>query len=371
MLRLFASLLLICSVLPLLGQTAGELAFAMSTRYAPYANWEKFVDVDQLEGQQAASYWRSADTLRAARSAEDLPLAGLHLALDPGHVGGRWAAYEGRDFVINEGDYRVREGELVLEVAQRVREQLQALGAEVTLLREGDEPVNLKPPFDYLEVAGREVQKPTIMTFEALMKYRQALRNRSVRLSVVIGEIVERARLVNEVIQPDALLSLHINAAQWPKNKPGETGLRLVKSNHLHVLIFGCLSDRELSSPAQQEQFLVKLLNGSGAEELGLGAAVGGALAEATGLPASIYDGQNAIRVDADAPTVWARNLMLVRLAECPTVLVEPYIANSEAVYSRIQQALGNRAKGKELAEDDILIEYANGLVAGVRAMYQ
>ena len=371
MLRSFYYLIALCSALPLTGQTAGELAHALATRYAPYANWQRVLDVDVIAQDSVDSYARTAEEIRAHRTADDLPLAGLHLALDPGHVGGRWAAYEGRDFVINEGDFRVREGELVLEVAQRVHTQLVELGAQVSLLREGFEPVNPRAPFDYLEGAIRELPMPKELTFDSLLAYGEAVKQRAIRQSVVIGEIAERARLVNEVIQPDALLSLHINAAPWPKNEPGESGRRLVKSNHVHVLIFGCLSDQELSAPRQQEQLITKLKNGSAAEELALGTAVGGALAEATKLPASFYAGQNAVRLKTDAPTVWARNLMMLRMVQCPTVLLEPYVANSEAVYARLQQALSDRAAGNQLADDDILVEYADAIVAGVRAMYE
>ncbi|HAV12132.1 MAG TPA: hypothetical protein DCX06_01370, partial [Opitutae bacterium] len=313
------------------------------------------------------------------RKVDTRPLTGLHIALDPGHVGGRWAKYEGRDFVIEDSDYRVREGELVLEVAQRVRSQLLELGAEVTLLREGAEPINPKPPLAYLELAARQIARPKELNFETLLDYGYALRDRSIHLSVVTGEIAERARVVNEVIQPDAFISLHINAAPWPLGdaKPGEQAMalgrvkRLVKSNHVHVLVFGCMSRRELSSPRQQEQFVKKFLNGSAAMEHRLGRSLGEALIEASGLNASSYEGENAIRMDVEAPVMWARNLMLLRTVECPTVLLEPYVANSEAVYSRIQSALHARATGAKLPDNDILLEYTDAVVSGVRAVYE
>lgn len=379
MLRFLICGLMLCGVALLNAQArADDLAYAFSTRYAPYANWEAVLDVDLLATQTRSAYWRRADAIKAARTEGSLPLEGLHLALDPGHVGGRWAFYEGRDFVIREGDYRVREGELVLEVAWRVREALELLGAEVTLLRERDEPVNPKSPLEYLELAREQVTMPQKPTYASLLGYAVAVRNRAIRLSIVVGEVAERARLVNEVIQPDMLLSLHINAAPWPtvlvsecERKSGRaSSLRLVKSNHVHVLIFGCLSDVELSSPRQQEQLVTKLLNGSGAEERMLGRAIGSALIDGTGLPASHYAGQNAIYLDREVPELWARNLMLLRMVECPIVLLEPYVANSEAVYPRLQDALAVRAQGGDLSEDDILVEYADAVVDGVLRMY-
>jgi hypothetical protein len=373
------------------------LAFELSTRYAPYADWQAVVDVELLGELSVARYWRSAEAIRVERGADALPLAGLHLALDPGHIGGVWAETEGRRFRIAEGDYLVMEGELVLEVAQRVREQLLALGAEVTLLRETNEPVNPKGPLDYLQQARQEVAPPTVRSWRALWDYGLALRARAIHLTVITGDLAERARLVNMKIQPDAVISLHINAAPWPKGVASSSGkvesetggkvesvkaiwlsafspqplvfqeLRLVRSNHLHVLIFGCLSGAELQSEGQQAQLATKLLNGSGSEELLLGGALANALARATVLPAAGYDGLNAILLDSHNPYLLARNLMLLRMMECPVVLLEPYVANSEVAYARIQSALANRAQGLPLAGDDILVEYADGVVAGVR----
>jgi len=369
-----------------------DLADAMNTRYAPYAEWATIFDVELLAEQDVVPYWRTAEVIRSTRAEGALPLAGLHLALDPGHIGGEWAAREWRDFVIGAEDFRVREGELVLEVAQSVRDQLQALGAKVTLLREDLEPINTKPPLDYFERAIADVSPPKDETIDAFKEYGLALRNRTIRLAIVNGEILERARRVNEELKPDALISLHINAASWPvatavAPKAGSAiedtsaalaekvasevpQLQLVDTNHVHVLIFGCLSASELSSPEQQEGLIKKLLNGSAAEERALGRALGAALLEGTQLPASVYDRQNAILLDADRPAVWARNLMLLRLAECPTVLLEPYVANSKPVYPRIQKALAARATDGALPEDDILVEYTDAVVAGVLQMY-
>jgi N-acetylmuramoyl-L-alanine amidase len=350
-------------------QSVESLAHAMATRYAPYADWPALFDIEQLVGDPAPRYWQTAAEIDAAREAADLPLAGLHLALDPGHIGGAWAAAEGRHFRIAADDFYVREGELVLEVAQRVQAALVELGAEVTLLRETSVQVNPKGPVDYLQLAAQQVLVPAGASLAELVDYGAALRARAVRLSIVVEELAARARLVNETIRPDALLSFHINAAPWPES-PAGARLQLVDSNHVHALIFGCMSQRELQSAAQQAQLAVKLRNGSAAAERRLGAALSQSLAAGTGLPASRYGGKNAILLDAQYPYLYARNLLLLRSVECPTVLLEPYVANSQAVYSRLQDALTQRASGAALAADDILLEYADAVVAGVLACY-
>ena len=355
---------------------APELASELTTRYAPYANWQSVVDVDALAQRAESRYWRTAEEIALQRGDGDLPLAGLHIALDPGHIGGQWAAAEGRQFRITEDDFYVREGELVLAVAELARTKLRALGAKVTLLRESAWRVNPSNPVEYLELAAAQISPPNESSLSAFWAYGCALRARAVHLSIVKGDLMERARQVNREIQPDALISLHINAAAWPTENESEVSdrgnamLRLVDANNLHVLIFGCLSDDELQAENQQEQLAVKLTNGSGPAELLLGGAMATALAEATELPAARYRRSNAILLNSQQPYLFARNLLLLRMAECPTVLLEPYVANSIGAYGRLQSALANRAAGRALAEDDILLQYAEAVVAGVRACY-
>lgn len=353
---------------------AENLAYALSTRYAPFASWEQSVDVDALATESVSRYWRTADAIRSQRGEGDLPLAGLHLALDPGHLGGFWADYEGRRFRMSVDDYWVKEGDLVLEVAERLKVRLEAKGARVSLLRTSDEPANSRRPVDYLEAVAISMGRPADRSWEGWQAHGRAMRSRAIRQAIVVDELAERSRLVNEVIRPDALLSLHINAGAWPRLvlEPGAEPVevrRLLESNHLHVLIFGCMSERELESAAQRERLTRKLLNGSGSEEVALGGTLANALAQATGLPPSVYDGDNAVRIDGD-PYVFARNLMLLRLVECPTVMLEPYIANGRPAYARLQQALADRAEGRTLADDDILLEYTEAVVVGILVHY-
>ena len=355
---------------------APMLASELTTRYAPYANWQSVVDVDALAQRSESRYWRTAEEIALQRSGSDLPLAGLHIALDPGHIGGQWAAAEGRQFRIAEDDFYVREGELVLAVAELARAKLMALGAKVSLLREVAVRVNPNNPLDYLELAAEQVSPPKESSLSALWVYGRAIRARAIHLSIVKGDLMERARLVNQEVQPDALISLHINAAAWPTenqseaSESGSAKFRLVDANNLHVLIFGCLSDEELQAENQLEQLVVKLTNGSGPAERLLGDALASALAEATELPAASYRRNNAILLSSQQPYLFARNLLLLRMTECPTVLLEPYVANSVGAYVQLQSALANRAAGRVLAEDDILLQYAEAVVAGVRTHY-
>jgi N-acetylmuramoyl-L-alanine amidase len=348
------------ALLPILAAAqsiSDQIAYELLTRYTPHTNGTAVFDLEQI----------ATETLADAENAFDRPFTELHIALDPGHIGGILAEWEWRNFRISKEDHWVREGELVLEVALRIRAHLTRLGAKVTLLREEHQPINPKTFINYWALAAAEEMPPTELSFKAQLDHALAVRNRAIYLAIVRDEIAERARLVNEVIQPDALISLHINAAAWPD----EAGKQLVDSDHAHVLIFGCLSEAELASPQQQVRLARKLSNGSGPVEVRLGAALGSALVEATGLPASNYLGSNAIRILPEVPSLWARNLMLLRLVDCPTVLMEPYITNSHSSYARIQKALSSREYHEPLPTDDILVEYADAVVTGVLRAYE
>lgn len=353
---------------------ATDYAWELDQRYAPYADWEALPGIGLIEAaadsSEAEAWWRRPETIRRSRSESDPPLSGLHLALDPGHIGGEWASIEGRDFRISPDDHPIREGELALEVARIVQTELVKRGAVISLLREKNRPLNPKPPAAYYASAAERVAAPAEVSWASLFDYGLALRAEMNHMAVIAGELAERARIVNAAVRPDALISLHINAAPWPVDEEGHVQYTLVNSNHSHVLIFGCLSDAELSRPLQREQLIQKLTNGSGPVERELGEALGSSIGAFSGLPPSFYSGGNAVRLDDHTPYLWARNLMLLRYVECPTVLLEPYIANSRGTYRRLQEALENRKAGRGPAEDDILIEYANAVVRGVLAVY-
>ena len=95
--------------------------------------------------------WRPAKALPPPPTAER-PLAGLRIALDPGHLGGAWAKMEERWFQVGNST-PVTEGDLVLRVARLVAARLQELGARVSFVRNGNEPVTWRRPDDFKELA--------------------------------------------------------------------------------------------------------------------------------------------------------------------------------------------------------------------------
>src|SRR5438874_10228958 len=94
--------------------------------------------------------WRPAKSLPAAKA--NKPLAGLRIALDPGHLGGKWAKMEERWLKV--GDAKpVTEGDMTLPASRMVASRLRKLGAPVLFVRHSTDPVTPKRPDDFSEPA--------------------------------------------------------------------------------------------------------------------------------------------------------------------------------------------------------------------------
>ncbi|HEX4696616.1 MAG TPA: hypothetical protein VH254_02990, partial [Candidatus Udaeobacter sp.] len=87
---------------------------------------------DEASRKAVPRLWRPAKRLGQARG--EKPLAELRIAIDPGHLGGKWAKMEERWFQV--GDAKpVTEGDLTLRVARLLAPKLRKLGATVSFVR--------------------------------------------------------------------------------------------------------------------------------------------------------------------------------------------------------------------------------------------
>ena len=264
------------------------------------------------------SYWRSRRQLPAAEPGK--PLAGLKVALDPGHLGGSWAKMEERWFRIGNSQ-PVTEGDMTLLVAKLIATRLQSLGAQVYLTRAKPSPVTpLRPGGLKKAAAASLADKGTPATDFSLQK-------ESERLFYRVGEIRRRGKLEG-------------------------AGGALVPLDQRHDM-------------------LIKLLNRSYAEEIALTDLMARKMAAATGLPPYRYEGTaSAIRVNSN-PYVYARNLLANRLFVCPVVYVEPYVMNSRNVFARIQAGdYDGRRNFGGVQRKSIYREYADSVVDGLLAYY-
>ena len=376
--------------------TRAEFSRLLETLYAPHGGWQPFIRVDpdaavlrktsvplddlytlRFAATEAdrqplpPAYWRPRAGLPLAGSSADHPLAGLRVALDPGHLGGRWAQLEERWFQIGDAP-PIMEGEMTLKVARVLADRLKALGATPELVRDGDEPATPLRPADLADAARHQLAEaglahPRETSGGAADPDRQFSVLWTSDMLFTRADIRARGQRVNATLQPDLALCLHFNAEAW--GDPAKPSL--VDKNHLHVLVNGCYGPDEIAKDDVRFELLLKLLNRSGAEELAVAAPVATALAAATGLPPYQYTGQNAVRMDKQ-PYVWARNLLANRVYECPVVYIEPYVMNSPEVFARVQAGdYDGTRKFDGVERKSIFREYADAVAQGVVAAYR
>lgn len=359
--------------------TRAEFVDLLNRVYAPGGAWKEVIQIEderaliqmgspneffelrfapsRVEARPVRRFWRGRNEI-TGRTAKQ-PLRGVRITLDPGHIGGNWARMEERWFQIGDTE-PVREGDMVLYVAELLKERLKELGAVVTLTRSRPRPVtSLRPEqlrglaTQVIEERGQEVTPRRVQLESERLFYR-------------VAEIRRRARLVNERLRPDLVLALHFNAEAWGD----ETRPTLSDKNHLHFLITGAFSAGELSYEDQRFNMIQKMLTHAYSEELAVTERLADSMAAATKLPPYVYLGSNAVKL-GQSPYIWGRNLLANRLFNCPVVYLEPYVMNSREVFARIQA--GDYDGEREVAGEmrpSIFREYVDSVVKGLVEYY-
>jgi N-acetylmuramoyl-L-alanine amidase len=311
----------------------------------------------------------SWNTLRAFTGAHpDLPLAGLTICLDPGHIGGSWAEIEERSLVIGRNP-PIREGDMVLSVGRHLEKLLQQAGARVVWTREDTEPVTHLRPAD---LAFEAVQ--SMNTFDAKTMARLPPKNilrtwqlRTHMLFYRTAEISARAERVRQ-LQPDFTLCLHYNAAPWGKfSRP-----RLYNANKLVIFVHGAYTPAEIADETQRFHLFRKLLEGSAPLELSLAGSIADAMKEGWNLPPENYSSWEVAAKAGDHPYVWARNLIANRLFDGPTIFIEGPYMNDRATFARMQ---AGDYEGERLIQGrsvrSIHREFADFIAQGVISHYR
>ena len=352
--------------------TVGEDAAIVRTSLQPAAEWRLRFAADAVKAIPTPRDWRPSAALGPAPAEQ--PLAGVRIALDPGHLGGQWARMEERWFQVGESQ-PVAEGAMTLRVAQLLEPQLRALGAEVSFVRDALEPVTAERPETLAAAARAELALQGVANPRETYDPKadepgrmQTVQWESELLFYRISEIRERARLVNEHLKPDLVICLHFNAEGWGADPLNP---EFVPRNHLHVLVNGCYAAGELRFDDQRHDMLFKLLDRSPAEEVAISTRVAAALGMATNLPPYRYTTPNA-RPAGASPYVWARNLLANRLYHAPVVFLEPYVMNNESTWARVQ---AGEYDGERLVDGtvrrNLFREYADAVAAGLADYYR
>lgn len=288
----------------------------------------------------------------------DKPLDGLHIAIDPGHIGGDWAKIEERWLLVANGP-PIKEGDMTLLVANLLKPQLEALGAKVSMVREKNEPITPLRPDSLMSLAADAGGAPESPA---------SLRKFAERLFYRTAEIRARAQLVNETLKPDLVLCLHFNADPW--GDPAQP--TLVERTHLHLLLNGAYTDDEVALADQRFAMLGKLLSHTHEEEAFIGATVADVFSEKSGLPPFIYpDGGSNVRPVNGHPYLWARNLLANRLYDSPVIFMEPYVMNSTIDLPRLQAGDYEGLRDFHgIPRGSIFREYAKALTEGLAKHY-
>ena len=314
--------------------------------------------------------WRAAKSFPPAK--QEKPLSGLRLALDPGHLGGKWAKMEERWFQVDSSQ-PVQEGDLVLKVARLLAPRLRQLGAKVFFVRNSNEPVTAKRADDFRELARKILIKngvphprPDVLDPNDPEK-EQTIRWQSEILFYRYTEIRRRAVLVNTKLHPDLVVCLHFNAEGWgDPNNPA-----LIDANHLHLLVNGSYLQDELEFDDERFEMIRRLLSRAYDEELPLADMIAAAMARETKLPPYEYPTTNSTTRVGSSGYVYARNLLATRLYRCPVVYCEPYVMNSRDAFARIQAGDYEGVRNVNgIERKSIFREYADSVVDGLVEYY-
>ncbi len=353
--------------------TRSDFEHLLSTIYTARDGWKEWIairdDMAQIVTHEAtyelkfaptnrelpeARYWKYAHEFGPAPTAR--PLHGVHVAIDPGHLGGEWARMEARWLVV-DGNPPICEGDMTLQVAFLMVDRLESLGAKVSLVRDNAMPLTKLLPDDLMEQATEKHPENSA-----------AAKRLAERWFYRTAEIRARAVKVNEEIKPDVVLALHFNAEAWgdPKNP------RLIDQSHVHMLVHGGYGDDEVALEDHRHSMLLKLLSRGHAEEASIGKAMMETFREVTPHPAFSYSKENKYVCKVPGTEgVWARNLLANRLYDCPVVYLEPYLMNSKLDYPRMLagEYVGLREVEGKL-QPSIFHEYAEAAVAGLVRHY-
>src|SRR5205814_96362 len=241
----------------------------------------------------------------------DKPLSGLRIALDPGHLGGKWARMEERWFQVGYTQ-PVEEGDLTLKVARLLSPRLRELGAKVLFVRDRNEPITAKRPDDFRELARKiliknGVPQPRTEVLDPNDPEKdQTIRWQSEILFYRYSEIRRRAALVNFRLHPDLVLCLHFNAEGWgDPNNP-----TLTEADHLHLPVNGSYLAEELELDDERVEIIRRLLSRGYEEELPLADAIALTMARGTALPSYEYPTTNSTTKVGTSGYVYARNLL-------------------------------------------------------------
>lgn len=289
--------------------------------------------------------WRTPSELPPMKTSRK-PLDGVRIAIDPGHLGGKWAYREQRETLV-EGKYPVREGTSTLIVSELLARYLKGMGANVLLLRDSATPVSTLTP----EIIAKRLAKMRNT------KVTPSLQREADMFFVRRVEINARAAKLRE-FKPDLTVCIHFDAGSGPK-----------PVDKLHLLLNGSYSREELDDPELRRGMLSKLLGKVHPVEAELSAHVAASMVRRLQLPPFVYAvPSKKVKEVPGNDYLWCRNLLANCLYPGPVIYTEPYAMLNSITARRM--VMGDYAgyqyfSGKRLPS--IYREYARSVADGIR----
>ncbi len=322
----------------------------------PAAGWYDLrFQTESLISSTPKRFWRKPTEMDDLPPNSTRPLEGVCIAIDPGHIGGKWVTWDDRHFTIGQDTIEIREGEMVLAVANILKRDLSLLGAVVLLTRDGNYPVTT----DRVDTLGEEARAYLISRNK--VPSAGAIASTAKAMFAISSEIRARSDLINDEFKPDLALCLHFNASPMNMRRPS-----FQSPNHLHLLINGCYSRGEIQEDDTRFEMLLRILQRVYYEEVELSDAITRPMKSETRLPSFSYDGTNGMSINGN-DILWARNLLANRVFMCPVVFFEPYCMNHREVHARLQAGeYSGLREFNGVYRKNIYQEYADGITAGL-----
>jgi hypothetical protein len=363
--------------------TRDEFARWINQVYSPDGDFWKYTQVDDskmvlysdLEKRDRlfTLYFAPSDTAEAARpysyhiraisTDPTRPLAGLKIALDPGHIGGDWAQLEARYFKLGD-DPPVLEAKLNMITCDLLAERLESDGAKIIWAKHDYEPTtDLRPDSLHREaIAALALRPDTTKKISPESTIQRMINEEAALLFYRVAEIRARGVLVNRQ-HPDLTICVHYNADDWgDPNHP-----TLVGNSRLVIFINGDYEDSELAYDDEKYDLLRKLLDRDAPQEERGCAFVGQEMLDILKYPPEVYPGGYFAHHVTDVPSVYARNLLANRIYHGPVIYCEGPYMNARDAYYRIIAGdyLGTRViQGQKV--ESIYRQYAEGVEKGV-----
>lgn len=324
-----------------------------------------------------------AHLLRAQKNPAARPLAGLRIALDPGHQGNlRWDEESGKEIDGSLG--HLSEGLMNVQISLLLEKELTALGAEVMLTHQLLEPVTTVPwdwsdatyrPFELAELREETVEDwflnllsvgppgPALDSAFDASPDRQKVFESDLHYKYFFNEadLEARAELIN-AFNADLALSIHLDTID-PVGDPH--GINQIGYDGTKTYVTGAYETGEFASSYDRVQFARHLLDPQawkGSVQLASG--IVQAIHTQTGVR---FDPASAGDVKSVEPGVYARNLGILRRVEMPASLIECAFYNDPDEYRQLMSyRYSMQIGGQSYPYSERLVQFESAIRDGI-----